>query len=124
MSPLVFVLLIESLLSPLFEKADPHLRPPSTGCSLRYIPDSGLSRFPLLGVSSLKYIPDSGLPRFPLLGVSVCTQWHVKHQHCSRTGSVQKNYSILRKNTIFTEHPLYNIVCGKITLQLTNSNVS
>ena len=27
----------------------------------------------------LKYIPDSGLSRFPL-GVSVCTQWQVKPQ--------------------------------------------
>ena len=35
------------------------------------------------------YIPDSGLSRFPL-GVSVCTQWQVKHQRCSRTCRVQK----------------------------------
>ena len=45
----------------------------------------------------LKYIPDSGLSRFPLC-VSECTQWQVK----------QKKY-ILRKNTIFKEHP----VCSK-----------
>ena len=37
----------------------------------------------------LKYIPDSGLSRFPL-GVSVCcTQWQVKHQCCSRTGCIR-----------------------------------
>ena len=53
----------------------------------------------------LRYIPDSGFSWFPL-GVSVCTQWQVKHQHCSRTGIVQKNHNILRKNTIFNEHPV------------------
>ena len=53
----------------------------------------------------LIYIPDSGLSWFPL-GVSVCTQWQVKHQHCSRTGRVKKNHNILRKNTIFNEHPV------------------
>ena len=53
----------------------------------------------------LKYIPDSGLFRFPL-GVSLCTQWQANHQHCSRTGRVQKNHNILRKNTIFNEHPV------------------
>ena len=53
----------------------------------------------------LKYIPDSGLSRFPL-GFSVCTQWQVKHQRCSsRTCRVQKNHNILRKNTLFIEHP-------------------
>ena len=39
----------------------------------------------------LKYIPDSGLSRFPL-DVSVCTQWH-----CSKIYRVQKNHNILRK---------------------------
>ena len=35
------------------------------------------------GISKiLKYIPDTGLSRFPL-GVIVCTQWQVKHQSCS-----------------------------------------
>ena len=53
----------------------------------------------------LRYILDSGLSRFPL-GVSVCTQ----HQRCSRTSRVQKNHNILRKNTIFNEHP----VCSQI----------
>ena len=53
----------------------------------------------------LKYIPDSGLSRFPL-GVSVCTQCQVKHQHYSITGRVQKNPSILRKNTILNEDPV------------------
>ena len=55
----------------------------------------------------LRYIPDSGLSLFPL-GVSECTQWQVKHQRCSRTGRVQKNQNILRKNTIFKEHPVRN----------------
>ena len=54
----------------------------------------------------LKYIPDSGLSRFPL-GVSVCTQCQVKNQSCSRTGRVQKNHNISRKNTIFNERPVY-----------------
>ena len=53
----------------------------------------------------LKYIPDSGLSQFPL-GVSVCTQWQVKHQHCSRTCRVHKNHNILRRNTISNEHPV------------------
>ena len=53
----------------------------------------------------LKYILDSGLSRFPLV-VSVCTQWQVKHQRCSITCRVQKNHNILRKNTIFNEHPV------------------
>ena len=56
----------------------------------------------------LKYIPDSGLSQFPL-GVSVCTQWQGKHQHCRRTGRVKNNNSILRKNTIFNEHPVFTI---------------
>ena len=54
----------------------------------------------------LKYIPDSGLSRFPL-GVSVCTQWQVKHRRCSRIYTVQKNHNILGKNTIFIEHPVH-----------------
>ena len=53
----------------------------------------------------LRYIPDSSLSRFPL-GISVCTQWQVKHQRWSRTCRVQKNHNILRKNTIFNEHPV------------------
>ena len=41
-----------------------------TGCSLNNVFFSKI----------LKYIPDSGLSRFPL-GVTVCIQWQVKHQH-------------------------------------------
>ena len=52
----------------------------------------------------LKYIPDSGLSRFPL-GVSVCTQWQVKHQRFRRTDRVQKNHNILKKNTIYVWKP-------------------
>ena len=49
-------------------------------------------------------IPDSGLSLLSL-GVSVCTHTRqVEHQRCSRTGRVQKNVKILRKNTIFNEH--------------------
>ena len=59
----------------------------------------------------LKYIPDSGLSRFPLV-FSVCTQWQVKHQRCSRTCRVQENHNISRKNTIFNEHPV--CVCTPI----------
>ena len=43
---------------------------------------------------------------FPLGGVSVCTQWQVKHKGCRRTCRVQKNHNILKKNTIFYEHPV------------------
>jgi len=53
----------------------------------------------------LNYIPDSGLSGFPL-GVSVCTQWQVEHQRCSRTCRVKKKHNILQKNTIFNEHPV------------------
>ena len=35
------------------------------------------------------------------------TTRQVEHQRCSRTGRVQKNQKILRKNTIFNEHPVY-----------------
>ena len=48
----------------------------------------------------LKYIPDSGLSRFPL-GVSECTQWQVKPQLLQ-----QKNHNIIRKTTIFNQHPV------------------
>ena len=41
------------------------------------------------------------------LCISTCTQTRqVEHQRCSRTGRVQKNHKILRKNTIFNEHPI------------------
>ena len=30
----------------------------------------------------------------------------VEHQHCCRTDRVQKNHNILRKNTLFNEHPV------------------
>ena len=40
-------------------------------------------------------------------GVSVYTQTRqVEHQCCSRTGRIQKIHKILRKNTIFIEHPV------------------
>ena len=73
----------------------------------------------------LKYIPDSGLSRFPL---SVCTQWQVKHQRCSKTCRVQENHNILRKNTIFNEHPviqsykLWNLLYCIIELRLSFFN--
>ena len=53
----------------------------------------------------LKYIPVFGLSRY-FVGVSECTQWQVKHQHCSRTGRVQKHHNILRKTAIYNEHPV------------------
>ena len=31
----------------------------------------------------------------------------VENQRCSRTGRVKKNHKILRKNTIFNEHPVF-----------------
>ena len=49
----------------------------------------------------LKYISDSGLSLFPL-GVS----GRSKPSPCSRTCRVQKYHNILRKNTIFNEHPV------------------
>ena len=33
------------------------------------------------------------------------------YQHCNRTGRVQKNQNILRKNTIFNEHPVTYRAC-------------
>ena len=64
----------------------------------------------------LKYIPDSGLSRFPL-GVSVYTQCQVKHkQRYSRTCRVQKNHKILRKNTLFNEHPVVADTCVDLIL--------
>ena len=57
----------------------------------------------------LKNIPDYGLSLFSL-GVSVCTHTRqVESQRCGRTGRVQKNYKILRKNTIFNEHPVSSL---------------
>ena len=51
-------------------------------------------------------IPESDLSLFSL-GVSVCIHTRqVENQRCSRTGRVQKNHKILRKNTIFNEHPV------------------
>ena len=41
------------------------------------------------------------------LSVSVCTHTRqVENQRCSRTDRVQKNPKVLRKNTIFNEHPV------------------
>ena len=63
----------------------------------------------------LKYIPDSGLSRFTL-GVNVRKKNDRSNTSstCSRTGRVQKNHNIYRKNTIFNEHPVYNAsrACG------------
>ena len=53
----------------------------------------------------LKYIPDFGLSRFPL-GVSVCIQWQVKHQRCSGTGRVKKYHNISRKKTQYLMNTL------------------
>ena len=49
------------------------------------------------------------------LGVSVCTHTRqVEHQRCSRTGRVKKNHNILRKSTIFDEHPVYDFLYRNI----------
>ena len=43
----------------------------------------------------------------------MCTQpRQVENQRCSRTGRVQKNPKILKKNTIFNEHPVPTLCCG------------
>ena len=34
----------------------------------------------------------------------------IEQQRCSRTGKVQKNHKILKKNTIFNEHPVIRFV--------------
>ena len=70
----------------------------------------------------LKYIPDSGLSRFSLV-VNVCTQWQVKHQRCSRTCGVQKNHNNLRKNAIFNEHPCIKSNSGPTILKVYSVNV-
>ena len=54
----------------------------------------------------LKYIPDSGLSRFPL-GASVCTQWQVKHRHCSRTCRIQKKSQNFKEKTQCLMNTLY-----------------
>ena len=43
-------------------------------------------------------------------GVCMCTRWQVEHQRRSRTGGVQKNHNIFRKNTIFNEHPVFELI--------------
>ena len=59
---------------------------------------------------SFKNISDSGLSLFSL-GVSVCTlARQVGHQHCSRSGRVQKNHKILRKKHNFNEHPVSSAI--------------
>ena len=50
----------------------------------------------------LIYFPDSVFSRCQC----VYTHKQVDHQRCSRTGRVKKNHNILRKNSIFNEHPL------------------
>ena len=65
-----------------------HNKAKSTGCSLNIV---FFRKF-------LKYILDSGLSRF-FLGVYTglkawTTRWQVKDQRCSRTGTVKKNYNI------------------------------
>ena len=68
-----------------------------TGCSLN-----------IVFYSRILNIPDSCLSLFSL-GVSVCIHSRqVEHQRCSRNGRVQNNHKILRKNTIFNEHPVCN----------------
>ena len=69
-----------------------------TGCSLNIVFFSKI----------LKYIPDSGLSRFPL-SVNVCTQWQVKHRRRRRTCRIQKNHNILGENTILNKYPVYTI---------------
>ena len=63
------------------------------------------------------HIPDSCLSLFSL-GVSVCTHtMQCEHQRCNRTGRVQKNHKISRKNTIFNEHwtpCTFLVTCVKI----------
>ena len=47
---------------------------------------------------------------FPRCARCVCIHTRqVEHQRCSRTCRVQKNHNILRKNTIFYEHPVFNL---------------
>ena len=74
---------------------DPRIKP-ATGCSLKIVFFSKI----------LKYIPDSDLSRFPL-GVSVCTQWQVKHRHCSRTCRIQKKSQNFKEKTQCLMNTLY-----------------
>ena len=58
------------------------------------------------------------------LGVSVCTHTRqVEHQRCSRTFRVQKNHNILRKNTIFNEHPVSPVLMVLNTVWTHNTRV-
>ena len=56
----------------------------------------------------LKY---SGLWLFSVFPRCQCVYTHQagRTPRCSRTGRVQKNYKILRKNTIFNEHPVCSL---------------
>ena len=56
---------------------------------------------------------------FPLVSVLCTHTRQVEHQRCSRTGRVQKNHKILRKNTIYNEHPVpYRSVRAECTPDL------
>ena len=66
-----------------------HILPSYTGCSLNI-------------VFFTKILDYSGLLPFSVFSHTR----QVEHQRCSRTGRVQKNHKILRKNTIFNEHPV------------------
>merc|ERR1711860_128064 len=67
---------------------------------------SGCTLYIVFYFQKNKNFPDSGLSLFSL-GVRVCTlTGQVEHQRCSRNCRVQENHKILRKNTIFYEHPV------------------
>ena len=67
----------------------------TTGCSLNIVFFSKI----------LKYIPDSGLSRFPL-GVSVCAQWQVKPQRLQQNWHSSEKSQHLRK-TQYLMNTLY-----------------
>ena len=68
----------------------------SVGADSNFIPHTGCSLNIVFFSKILKYIPDSGLTRFPL-GVSVCTQWQVKPQR------LQQNWQSSEKSQHFKE---------------------
>ena len=72
----------------------------TTGCSLNI-------------VFFLKYIPDSGLSRFPLVSVCVDTG----RSNMSAAAELAEFRNILRKNTIFNEHPVSSAFLSTIKFQ-------
>ena len=65
----------------------------------------------------LKYIPDSGPSRFPL-GVSVCTQWQVKTQRLPQNLQSSEKSQHFKEKTQYVMNTLYMVNLKNKTLRL------